>query len=57
MNPFFYLCGIVASLIAVSNLIYTAKLPKKGLLPNGRKPAWQHARQADSSRIEDGRPG
>ena len=39
-NPFFYFCGITASVIAVANLIYTAKLPKKGLLPNGKKPVW-----------------
>lgn len=39
-TPAYYFCGIVASALAVINLYYCYKLPKKETLPNGKKPIW-----------------
>lgn len=39
-TPAYYFCGIVASVLAIINLVYCSKLPNKEKLPNGKKPIW-----------------
>lgn len=39
-HPWFYITGIVFTLIALSNLIYIARLPKKEQLPGEKRPIW-----------------
>lgn len=39
-TPAYYFCGIVASALAIYNLVQCSKLPKKETLSNGKKAIW-----------------
>lgn len=39
-TPYYYICGILCSAVAVYNFYKCAKLPKKPTLPDGKKPIW-----------------
>lgn len=39
-QPWFYACGVIFTAYAIGAAVMLSKFPKKGLLPNGKKPVW-----------------
>ncbi|MEE8716623.1 MAG: hypothetical protein SOI26_07830 [Coriobacteriales bacterium] len=39
-HPWYYLCGIVCTAIAIANLVYVAKLPPKERIEGEKRPIW-----------------